>query len=89
VKFLWHGKYVMTDVCHKFQDFRIDSLEAIKIKNALCCFAPILNRFERLYYLAQLSFESCLDDNKKVIDNYLTLLVLNLQDLKLDSLGVT
>jgi hypothetical protein len=42
-----------------------------------------------LYYLAQLSFESCLDDNKKVIDNYLTLLVLNLQDLKLDSLGVT
>jgi hypothetical protein len=39
--------------------------------------------------VALLFVELALDDNVKVVDNYLNLLVLNFQDLKLDSLGVT
>jgi hypothetical protein len=32
--------------------------------NALCYLAPILNILERLYYLDQLTFESCFDEIK-------------------------
>jgi hypothetical protein len=39
--------------------------------------------------VALLIVELSLDDSKKVVDNYLVLLVLNFHDLKLDSLGVT
>jgi hypothetical protein len=42
----------------------IDSLGSIKMTNALCYLAPILNRIEKLYYLDQLSFKSCFDDDK-------------------------
>jgi hypothetical protein len=39
--------------------------------------------------VALLVIELALDDNIKVVDNYLILHVLNFHDLKLDSLGVT
>jgi hypothetical protein len=39
--------------------------------------------------VALLIVELALDDNNKVVDNYLILLVLNFHDFKLDSLGVT
>ena len=44
VKFLWSATKVMFDVWYKFQEFRFDGLRVIKITNALCFFAPILNR---------------------------------------------
>ena len=38
---------------------------------SLCCFAPILKRLEKWQCLAHLGFESCFDDSKKVVGNFI------------------
>ena len=58
----------------KFQDFRPVGLGVIDFISLLSAFACALNISEWLYCLAYLNMESCIDDNKKVIDNLIIFL---------------
>ena len=48
--------------------------------------AAILSRSEWLHCLAELCFESCLDDNKEVVGNFMIYLLLKFHDFRLDGL---
>jgi hypothetical protein len=60
----------------KFDSHRSDSLGVMFFSNSVTESVQILYRFQRLYCLLKLMFESVLVDYKKVVDAFLILLVL-------------
>jgi hypothetical protein len=69
-------------------ELRIDCLEVILFTSSVTESVQILNRFQRPHCLLKFSLESVLVNYKKVVDNVLILLVLNVYDNKPDSLRV-
>jgi hypothetical protein len=60
----------------KFDSHRSDSLGVMLFTNSVTESVQFLYRFQRLYCLLKLMFESVLVDYKKVVDAFLILLVL-------------
>jgi hypothetical protein len=60
----------------KFDSQRSDSLGVMLFTNSVTESVQILYRFQKLYCLLKLMFESVLVDYKKVVDVFLILLVL-------------
>jgi hypothetical protein len=60
----------------KFDSHRTDSLGVMLFTNSVTESVQFLYRFQRLYCLLKLMFESVLVDYKRVVDAFLILLVL-------------
>ena len=72
----------------KFDSHRSDRLGVVLFTNSVTESVQFLYRFQRLYCLLKLTFESVLVEYKKVIDAFLILLVLKFQNHRPDSLRV-
>jgi hypothetical protein len=72
----------------KFDSHRSDSLGVMLFANSVTESVQFLYRFQRLYCLLKLMFESVLVDYKKVVDAFLILLVLKFHNHRPDSLRV-
>jgi hypothetical protein len=60
----------------KFDSHRSDRLGVVLFTNSVTESVQIMYRFQRLYCLLKLMFESVLVDYKKVVDAFIILLVL-------------
>jgi hypothetical protein len=69
----------------KFDSHRSDRLEAMHFTISVTEFVQFQYRFQRLHCLLKFSLESVLINYKKVVDNFLILLVLKFHDNKPDS----
>ena len=56
----------------KFHDFRPIDLGVMNFTNSLSGFTCMLDRFERLCFLAWLTVQSSQDDSKKVVGNFIS-----------------
>jgi hypothetical protein len=72
----------------KFDSHRSDSLGVMIFTNSVTESVQFLYRFQRLYCLLKLIFESVLVDYMKVVDAFLILLVLKFHNHRPDSLRV-
>jgi hypothetical protein len=72
----------------KFDSHRSDSLGVMLFTNSVTESVQFLYRFQRLYCLLKLTFESVLVDYKKVIDAFLILHVLKFHNHRPDGLRV-
>jgi hypothetical protein len=72
----------------KFHSHKSDRLEAMLFTSLVTESVQFLYRFQRLHCLLKFSLESVLVNYKKVVDNFLIVLVLNFHDNKPDSLRV-
>jgi hypothetical protein len=72
----------------KFDCHKSDRLEVMLFTSLVTESVQFLYRFQRSHCLLKFSLESVLVNYKKVVDNFITLLVLNCNDNKLDSLRV-
>jgi hypothetical protein len=72
----------------KFDSHRSDSLGVMLFTNSVTESVQFLYRFQRLYCLLKLMFESVLVYYKKVVDAFLILLVLKFHNHRPDSLRV-
>jgi hypothetical protein len=72
----------------KFDSHRSDSLGVLLFTNSVTESVRFLYRFQRLYCLLKLMFESVLVDYNKVVDAFLILLVLKFHNHRPDSLRV-
>jgi hypothetical protein len=72
----------------KFDSHKSDRLEAMLFTSSVTEYVQFLYRFQRSHCFLKFSLESVLVNYKKVVDNFLVLLVLNLHDNKPDSLRV-
>jgi hypothetical protein len=72
----------------KFESHKSDRLEVILFTSSVTESVQFLYRFQRLHCLLKFSLESVLVNYKKVVDNFLIVLVLNFHDHKPDSLRV-
>jgi hypothetical protein len=66
----------------------INGLEVILFTNSVPKSVQFLYRFQRSYCLLKFSLESVLVNYKKVVDNFIILIMLNFHDNKPDSLRV-
>jgi hypothetical protein len=72
----------------KFDSHKSDRLEAMLFTSSVTESVQFLYRFQRSHCLLKFSLESVLVNYKKVVYNFLILLVLNVHDNKPDSLRV-
>jgi hypothetical protein len=72
----------------KFDSHKSDRLEVMLFTSLVTESVQFLYRFQRSHCLLKLSLESVLVNYKKVVDNFIILLVLNFHDNKPDSLRV-
>jgi hypothetical protein len=72
----------------KSDSHKPDSLEVMLFLNSVTESVQFLYRFQRSHCLLKFSLESVIINYKKVVDNFLILLVLNFHDNKPNSLGV-
>jgi hypothetical protein len=72
----------------KFDSHKSDHLEVMLFASLVTESVQFLYRFQRSHCLLKFSLESVLVNYKKVVDNVLVLLVLNVHDNKPDSLRV-
>ena len=69
-------------------ELRIDGLEAILFTSPAPESVEILNKFQRLQWLLKLMLKSVIGGHKKVVDNFINLLVLKFDRHKSDRLEV-
>jgi hypothetical protein len=69
-------------------ELRIDGLEAIFFTRSLTKSVQFLNKFQRLQWLLKLTLKSVIGGHKKVVDNFIILLVLKSDSHKSDRLKV-
>jgi hypothetical protein len=69
-------------------ELRIDGLKAILFTSSVTESVQFLNRFQRLQWLINLMLKSVIGDHKKVVDNFIILLVLKFDSHKSDRLEV-
>jgi hypothetical protein len=72
----------------KFHELRINGLEVIFFTNSVPESVQFLNRFQRLQWLLKLMLQSVICGHKKVVDNFINLLVLKFDSHKSDRLEV-
>jgi hypothetical protein len=69
-------------------ELRIDGLKATLFTSSVTESVQFLNRFQRLQWLLKLILKSVIGGHKKVVDNFIMLLVLKFYRHKSDRLGV-
>jgi hypothetical protein len=69
----------------KFDSHKSDRLEAMLFTSSVTESVQLLYRFQRSHCLLKFRFESVLVNYKKVVDNVLIILVLNVHDNEPDS----
>ena len=72
----------------KFDSHKSDRLEVVLFTNSVTESAQILYRFQKLHCLPNLMLQSIHGRYKKVVDDFLILLVLKFHNHRLDSLRV-
>ena len=72
----------------KFDSYKSGRLEVMLFASLVTESVQFLYRFQRSHCFLKFTLESVLVNYKKVVDNFITLLVLNCNDNKLDSLRV-
>jgi hypothetical protein len=72
----------------KFDSHKPDRLGVVLFTSPAPESVEFLNRFQRLQWLLKLMLKSVIGGQKKVVDNFITLLVLKFDSHRSDSLGV-
>jgi hypothetical protein len=72
----------------KFDSHKPDSLEVVLFTSPAPESVEFLNRFQKLQWLLKLMLKSVIGGHKKVVDNFINLLVLKFDSHRSDSLGV-